>query len=169
MLDLFGPLACIFEFAEGAKASEQLVDPHELTVPHTQGRDRTLPSMCPSVSQQHFLGREKRGPDESAYKPAPSQQVCAILPFQDGRYTSPAGHPPSKGLDGEAGPEGRLPDESNCHLLPRIPVFPVERLGLAFHMSTICSVIISVVLHQATRPGNALTSCQRRAVDRIPR
>ena len=91
-------------------------------------RSSALPTkLClPNLS-----GGEERGRAKACYKPQRSQQLCKDGALQDGGPSSAPRHDPASRLDGEAGPEGRIPPGANTPGAPKSPAIPMAGKNLS--------------------------------------
>ena len=120
------------------------------------GDQRTPGQGChsgsPSIHRQLYIpdipGGEERGRTEAGYKPKGPLQLCENGALQNGRPPYFARFNPARGLDDQAGLEGRIPSSPDSQREPKSPPIQMGAENIPVCVSTIWADFSPTGLHQ---------------------
>lgn len=94
-----------------------------------------------------FLVCKKSGGIPSCHQPARSVCIHYLLPFQNGRDSSPSGPTPREQLVYPVEPQGCLSHGPHPFPTPSLPLVPLAVPALAAHLPPLWSQFCALVLH----------------------
>ena len=108
------------------------------------------------LSQSTVCRTEKEWQDAPSGRPAGIEPVCAIPPFQNGRYRHAAGAIDKERFYGESGLNRRIPVHASASNPPSLPDGAVAESAVPICGCPVWPGICSTAVHQAPSPGDHL-------------
>ena len=113
------------------------------------------------ILEQHIRNPKRGGSVSSDNKSEGTKQICALPSFQNGRTEGSKTPSATRGLDGKAGPEGRLLLRPLGNSIPKIRPLQVEKEALRVPLPGVRSRTSTKDIHQ-TNEGSNISSEETR-------